>query len=104
MEQQQTSGDEPQTSSVVTSRPRTTHPSDAQSWLMVAGAAGQIGYLLAIPAVLFVLGGAWLDSYLGTKPIFTLAGIPIALTISVISVWRVIVQLQGRNGKWKIEN
>lgn len=94
MDQQQPFGDEPRASPVVTSRPRTETTPDVASWYMVASAAGQIGYLLAIPAVLFVMGGAWLDSYLGTKPIFTLLGIPLALMVSVMGVRRMIRQLQ----------
>jgi len=60
---------------------------------MVFGVAGQIGYIIAIPAVVFVMGGTWLDSYFGTKPLFTLIGIPVALIASGLAVWRLIKQL-----------
>ena len=81
-------------SSVVAKRDRP--PTKRESWLLVLGAAGQIGWMIAVPAVLFVMGGAWADGYFGTKPIFTLAGIPLALTVSAVAVWRVIRQLQSQ--------
>lgn len=78
-------------SSVVEKRERA--PTKSESWTMVLGVAGQIGWMIAVPAVLFVIGGAWLDAYFDTKPVLTLASIPLALTVSAISVWRVIKQL-----------
>ncbi len=84
------------TSPLVTSRPRTVMTADNASWFRVFGVAGQIGYMISIPAVLFVMGGAWLDSYLGTKPMFTLLGIPLALMVSALSVWRMIRQVQRK--------
>ena len=66
------------------------------SWFTVLGIAGQIGYIIAIPAVLFVLGGAWLDTHFGTSPLFVLLGIPLALTISALSVWKMIKQVQKK--------
>lgn len=86
--------EQPQISPIVASRPRTTASDDRAAWMMVAATAGHIGYLLAIPAVVFVMGGAWMDSYFRTKPLFTLLGIPLALFISAISVWRLIKQVQ----------
>ncbi len=97
MENEQPSNQQPRTSPVVSSRPRTSSSTDIASWTRILGLAGQIGYLLAIPAVLFVIGGAWLDSYLGTKPVWTLVGIPVALTVSVMGVWRLVRQVQGEN-------
>ncbi|MSR87264.1 AtpZ/AtpI family protein [Candidatus Peribacteria bacterium] len=89
--------EDPKTSAVVTSRPRTSAPDDRAAWLMVAGTAGQIGYMIAIPAVIFVMCGAWVDSYFRTKPLFTLLGIPLALIVSAMSVWRLIKQLQQKD-------
>lgn len=77
---------EPKTSSVVTSRPRTTPTDDRASWFMVFGVAGQLAWMLALPAVFFVIGGAWLDKQLGTSPLCVAIGIPIALLVSALGV------------------
>ncbi len=68
---------------------------DNASWYRVFGIAGQIGWMIAVPAVLFVLGGAWLDKYLATSPLFVLIGIPLSLIISAMSVRSVIKELQA---------
>lgn len=86
--------DIPKTSPVVTTRPRTVMDADNASWFRVFGLAGQIGWMIAVPAVLFVMGGAWLDSYLRTKPLFTIIGIPLALLVSAMIVWRLIKDIQ----------
>ena len=86
---------EPFASPIVSKRERP--PTKVQSWYLVLGIAGQIGYLIAIPAVLFVMGGAWADKYFGTSPILTLAAIPLALAVSAVSVWRVMREVQKRS-------
>lgn len=87
--------DEPKTSSVVSSRPRTESKSDA-SWLMVWGAAGQLAWMIALPAIFFVLGGVWLDKQFVTSPIFVIVGIPLALLVSAMGVWRMIKQVNKK--------
>lgn len=86
----------PRTSPVVTSRPRTVMNADNASWMRVIGLASNIGWMIAVPAVIFVMGGVWLDSYLRTKPLFTLLGIPLALLVSSMIVWRLIKQVQQK--------
>ena len=81
--------DEPRTSPVVSSRPRTESKSDA-SWLMVWGLAGQLAWMIALPAIFFVLSGVWLDKQLGTSPLMTVIGIPMALLVSAMGVWRMV--------------
>jgi F0F1-type ATP synthase assembly protein I len=88
--------DEPTTSSVVSSRPRTESKSDNASWMMVYGIAGQLAWMLALPAVIFVIGGAYMDKYFGTSPVFVTIGIPVALFVSVMAVWRMIKKLQEK--------
>ncbi len=48
----------------------------------------EIGYTIAIPAVIFVFGGHWLDVRFDTQPIFTLSGLLISLPVSSYAVWR----------------
>jgi F0F1-type ATP synthase assembly protein I len=57
------------------------------------GLFGEIGYLIAIPAVLFGFGGAYLDRTLGTSPLFILTGMALAIAISILAVWRRIKPL-----------
>ena len=49
--------------------------------------AWQLGYSIAIPLVLFALGGRLLDKYLNTSPWLLLAGIFISLILSTILVY-----------------
>lgn len=52
--------------------------------------AFELGYLIAIPIVLFGLGGRFLDRWLGTSPWLLLAGIVLAIVLSGIGVSRKI--------------
>lgn len=86
-----------QSSGPVTHRERTVSKTDA--WMRVVGVAGNLGWLIAVPAIIFVVGGAYLDKWLGTSPLFVLAGIPLALVISGMSVWRLLRQIQAEEAK-----
>ena len=50
--------------------------------------AWNLGYIIAIPAVLFGFGGAYLDRLQGTSPLFILIGFGVALCLSAYGVWR----------------
>jgi F0F1-type ATP synthase assembly protein I len=63
------------------------------STVQMFGLFGEIGYLIAIPAVLFGFGGAYLDRTLGTSPLFILTGMALAIAISILAVWRRIKPL-----------
>ena len=56
--------------------------------LLAVRLAWSLGYIIAIPAVLFGFGGAYLDRTLGTSPWFLLLGLALAMGISVIGVYR----------------
>lgn len=49
---------------------------------------GEFGGLIAIPVVVFVLVGRWLDERWGTKPWMTVVGFLVAAAISALMVWR----------------
>ncbi|OGJ55983.1 hypothetical protein A3D88_01135 [Candidatus Peribacteria bacterium RIFCSPHIGHO2_02_FULL_52_16] len=55
--------------------------------------AWSLGYIIAIPAVLFGFGGAYLDKTLETSPGFLLAGFIIAITLSYLGVRRKIKEI-----------
>lgn len=50
--------------------------------------AWQLGYTIAIPIVILGLGGAYLDKYLKTSPLFLLFGIGFSIMISSIAIVR----------------
>ena len=53
----------------------------------------EIGYTIAIPAVVMTFGGRWLDGYFGTGPWLLLAGLLLSMPISALAVWKKIKPL-----------
>jgi F0F1-type ATP synthase assembly protein I len=66
---------------------------DTMSSVRVLGLAGEIGYLIAIPAALFGFGGAYIDKTLDTSPLFIIAGLTVALATSMLAIWHRIKPL-----------
>ncbi len=56
--------------------------SPKDSFVLGIGFAWELGYTIAIPAVLFGIGGAYLDKYLDVSPLFLLIGMLLACVIS----------------------
>lgn len=52
--------------------------------------AFEMGYTIAIPIVLFALGGRWLDKKLDSSPLFLLVGIFFALITTGFFIYRKI--------------
>ena len=65
----------------------------SQSAWMALKLAWEMGYLIAIPVVLFGMGGAYLDKSLQTMPLFTLLGFALAAAISFVAVRRRLVAI-----------
>ncbi len=74
--------------------PPTNDSSTKNSLWLALKLAWDLGYIIAIPAVLFGFGGAWLDKQLGTSPLCILAGFLLAVTISGYSVYRRIKEMK----------
>lgn len=55
--------------------------------------AWELGYTIAIPIVIFAIGGRFLDKKLGSSPIFLLLGILLALVVSGIGVYRKTIKI-----------
>lgn len=55
--------------------------------------AGQLGWIIAGPLVVFALLGRYLDRLWGTTPLLLLVGIVLALVASSILVYRMVKQL-----------
>ncbi|MFY9484878.1 MAG: AtpZ/AtpI family protein [Patescibacteria group bacterium] len=47
----------------------------------------ELGFIIAIPLVAFVFGGQWLDRLAGTKVVFTLGGVLLALLLSTYAIY-----------------
>ncbi len=54
----------------------------------------QIGFSVAISALVFVWGGRALDEHFGTKNKFTFAGILLGLFVSLVAVWNIVRELR----------
>lgn len=53
----------------------------------------ELGYLIALPAVIGAFGGAYLDKRWATSPLFLLVGLGLAILTSSLWVWRLIRRL-----------
>ena len=56
-------------------------------WLGVQ-LAWDLGWIIALPVVILGLGGAYLDKYVGSSPLFILLGFILAITLSFIGIKR----------------
>jgi len=59
---------------------------EQSTWISL-GFAWELGYTIAVPAVVFSLGGAYLDKLLGMTPLFLLLGIAVSLAISAAGAY-----------------
>ena len=65
-------------------------------WLAVR-LAWSFGYIIAIPAVAFGFGGAYLDKTQGTSPLFLILGLALALTLSSLGIVRKVREIMGKS-------
>ncbi len=71
-------------------------PSLKQDLRFVVELAWNLGFIIAIPAVVFGLLGAYVDKWLETSPGFLLLGMACALTLSMIGIWKRIRRIIER--------
>ena len=57
--------------------------------------AWNLGYIIAIPAVVFGFGGAYADKRLGTSPWLLLGGFTFAIALSGFGVYRKVKEIIG---------
>jgi F0F1-type ATP synthase assembly protein I len=55
--------------------------------------AGELGFIIAVPLVVFVIVGVKADAHFNTTPLFIIAGMLLSAVISTISVARKIKRL-----------
>ncbi len=60
---------------------------EEKKWSAV-GLAWELGYTIAVPLVVFALGGRWLDKKLGTSPFLLLAGILLSIGLTSWLVYK----------------
>lgn len=53
----------------------------------------ELGFIIALPLVAFVIGGQWVDRLVGTKVAFTLGGVLLALLLSSYAIYLKIKKL-----------
>jgi len=59
-------------------------PNNFKMWSL----AWELGYIIALPIILFALIGRFLDKLYQTGPLFLLSGILLALVVTGILVWK----------------
>ncbi len=55
--------------------------------------AWQLGFIIAIPLVVFVFLGFLADKFFSTRPLFLIAGILVSIAITAYEVYRLILPL-----------
>lgn len=70
-------------------------PNTSSFWKAL-GIAWELGYVIAIPIVLFGIGGRYLDKQYGTSPWLFLTGFIISITLTSFGlVWKFKKLMQG---------
>lgn len=76
--------------------PATGVPAEATYGLAVAGLLGQVGCLTVV-IVLGALGtGLWLDTQLGSRPLFTIGLIVASVPLTLVLMFRIVLAGAGR--------
>lgn len=64
--------------------------------------AVRLGFSIAIPLIIFILIGRFLDSYFNTFPVFVLLGLFFGITVSIYEIFRSVLPIlddRKNNGK-----
>ena len=64
--------------------------------LITMGVAMQLGFSIALPLILFIVLGIFADKKLGTLPLFTIAGILLAMVVSIMEIYQIIKSTQRK--------
>lgn len=68
------------------------------TYITLAGMVGELGIIIAVPLIATILAGIYVDKSLRTTPLFMIAGIFLAITVSAITIGRKIKKLNKLNG------
>jgi len=64
----------------------------------LAGMVGELGFIIAVPLLVAIIAGIWIDKKFSTTPLFMIVGIILAITTSTIAIGRKIKELNKING------
>jgi Putative F0F1-ATPase subunit Ca2+/Mg2+ transporter len=67
--------------------------SDTGSWMTVLALVAQLGFSIACPMVVFIAGGAWLDSKLGWGPWLLFVGILLGVATAASVFYQIVTRL-----------
>ena len=70
-------------------------------WIAALRLTG-VGFFIGVCVVSGILAGLWLDTKLGTEPVFILVGLVIGIAVAVYGVYRMLLPVMG--GKRDKEN
>lgn len=62
----------------------------------ILGLVGQLGFIIAIPLVIFALAGRYLDKIIHTSPLFLLLGMLLSLIVSGMAVWKIVKEIEKK--------
>jgi len=68
------------------------------SFIGFAAMLGELGFIIALPLVISVIIGVFLDKKFNTTPLFIICGVFVAVAASSISIGRKISKLNKMNG------
>ena len=92
--------DIPTTTPSAPEKPHHGEVSPKDSFILGIGFAWELGYTIAVPAVLLGLGGGYLDKHVfGTSPFLLLAGLLLSFMISFSVIASKIRMISGRMPK-----
>ena len=66
-----------------------------QTWSALS-LAWELGYTIAVPLVVLVLGGRWLDRHFGTSPWMLLTGVMVSIPISTVVIYMKMAKIIGK--------
>jgi len=64
-------------------------------WWAVALRLTGVGWYVVACILLGVLGGLWLDRWLGLLPLFTLLGVFLGMVVAIYGIYRMVAPLMG---------
>lgn|SRR3989338_5029470 len=76
--------------------PKTDRNKEINKWRIVSLAL-ELGFIIALPLVLFGLAGKWLDGKMNTYPWLTLGGILFAIALTTVWLVRRMRELMTHN-------
>lgn len=67
--------------------------SDKNRMITSLSVLAQAAVMLAVPVLIFLFAGLWLDDYFDLSPVFTITGIILGFLGSILNIYRVIKHL-----------